>query len=187
MPSIPALPPPAPSFAQRLNVDGDRPLTPLVVNEQPSKQSSPGDSSSRGGKRPNEDISPTILVPPLPLVLRPPLRKKKSFSRGSNWLFPNSDNRYGLRMHSVTNKPRPLADGDGFYQCATDDGRDVSCSYESFDSLSTWKSNEKPTTATKASPEMTPIIPQEEPKPERCGTFGASPNAPFGMTVGMAL
>lgn len=28
------------------------------------------------------------LAPPLPLILRPPLRKKKSFSRVSNWLFP---------------------------------------------------------------------------------------------------
>lgn len=28
------------------------------------------------------------LAPPLPLILRPPLRKKKSFSRVSDWLFP---------------------------------------------------------------------------------------------------
>lgn len=88
------------------------------------------------------------LAPPLPLILRPPLRKKKSFSRVSDWLFPaggeadESERRavaaaaaaaaaaapanygYGhgikhrrdVSRDSVTNTPRALAHGEGYYQ-----------------------------------------------------------------------
>ncbi|RDL38837.1 uncharacterized protein BP5553_03177 [Venustampulla echinocandica] len=66
----------------------------------------------------------TILPPPLPLVLQaphPPLRKKKSFSRVSNWLSrstaaeaPHSRN---LSLDSVTNTPKPVTSREGFYQC----------------------------------------------------------------------
>lgn len=81
------------------------------------------------------------LAPPLPLILRPPLRKKKSFSRVSNWLFPagveqhddveeeEGENNYSPttssagRRHrrdvsrdSVTNAPRALTEKDGYYQ-----------------------------------------------------------------------
>ncbi|PSR92165.1 hypothetical protein BD289DRAFT_451911 [Coniella lustricola] len=68
------------------------------------------------------------LAPPLPLILRPPLRKKKSFSRVSDWLFPvgvenqtgqvSPPKRHSRRFSrdSVTNVPRALADRDGYYQ-----------------------------------------------------------------------
>lgn len=70
------------------------------------------------------------LAPPLPLILRPPLRKKKSFSRVSDWLFPagvvdketappgttNNHHRRNVSLDSVTNTPRALTDRDGFYQ-----------------------------------------------------------------------
>lgn len=68
------------------------------------------------------------LAPPLPLILRPPLRKKKSFSRVSNWLFPagaedreqpttpKAQHTRDLSLDSVTNAPQPLTDRDGFYQ-----------------------------------------------------------------------
>lgn len=57
--------------------------------------------------------------PPLPLVLqqtRPPLRKKKSFSRVSSWLFPSEHNR-NISLDSVTNTPKPVTSREGFYQC----------------------------------------------------------------------
>lgn len=74
------------------------------------------------------------LAPPLPLILRPPLRKKKSFSRVSDWLFPNSEtdkentspsggaispfavHRRHMSIDSVTNAPRALTDKEGYYQ-----------------------------------------------------------------------
>lgn len=70
------------------------------------------------------------LAPPLPLILRPPLRKKKSFSRVSDWLFPAGtdketaptaqsaaySHRRNVSIDSVTNTPRALTDRDGFYQ-----------------------------------------------------------------------
>ncbi|KAK1778554.1 hypothetical protein QBC45DRAFT_159522 [Copromyces sp. CBS 386.78] len=78
------------------------------------------------------------LAPPLPLVLRPPLRKKKSFSRVSNWLFPGigsgSDSNssptdtyhshsyskrheHSISKDSITNAPRPIKENEGYYQC----------------------------------------------------------------------
>lgn len=87
------------------------------------------------------DNSVDIEVPlaaPLPLILRPPLRKKKSFSRVSDWLFPagavdketaagvvvtavavnapQQHHRRDVSLDSVTNTPRALTDRDGFYQ-----------------------------------------------------------------------
>lgn len=67
------------------------------------------------------------LAPPLPLILRPPLRKKKSFSRVSSWLFPAGvearepstppmQHRRDVSSDSITNAPRQLTDRDGFYQ-----------------------------------------------------------------------
>lgn len=79
------------------------------------------------------------LAPPLPLILRPPLRKKKSFSRVSDWLFPagsveketapgvvaavysaappqQQQHRRDVSLDSITNTPRALTDRDGFYQ-----------------------------------------------------------------------
>jgi len=64
------------------------------------------------------------LAPPLPLTMRPPLRKKKSFSRISTWLSQNYHHSPERKAHgreisreSVTNSPRPLTEQDGFYTC----------------------------------------------------------------------
>lgn len=163
MPSIPALPAAAPSFAERLSLD-DRPrtapqqataytqertiaLAAAAFNSHPP-QVTPSYSRVRVGvdrtgsptamprhEFRNDDAFDRPLAPPLPLVLRPPLRKKKSFSRVSNWLFPagsspnlttngnnNSDDPFQQRRReisrdSVTNQPRPIKESDGFYQC----------------------------------------------------------------------
>jgi hypothetical protein len=112
--------------------------------------------SRRSGRRSNSP-NDRPLAPPLPLVLRPPLRKKKSFSRVSSWLFPGSE---GLHHHngslghhqqqqqhgremsfeSVTNVPRPVTGRDGFYQTfAAPAIRDED--KRSLSSLSTWDSS----------------------------------------------
>lgn len=71
---------------------------------------------------PPQLLNDVLPPPPLPLVLqssRPPLRKKKSFSRVSNWLFPGPDNEHtrNISLDSVTNMPKPTTSRDGFYQC----------------------------------------------------------------------
>lgn len=82
MPSIPALPPAAPSFAQRLIANSQRPQTApsfaghLAIASQRSGSVGRDSSYSRTHAELGDQPPPV----PLPLVLRPPLRKKKSFS-----------------------------------------------------------------------------------------------------------
>lgn len=104
MPSIPALPPVAPSFAERLNTESDRPRT---APHYPKQAVFP--------VQVRHEVVEAMPPPPLPLILRPPLRKKKSFSRVSSWL---SSHKRQVSMGSITNEPLPLKDSDGFYQCA---------------------------------------------------------------------
>ncbi|KUI63638.1 hypothetical protein VM1G_10537 [Cytospora mali] len=162
MPTIPAMPPSAPSFAERVSIERPRtaPSTQSTFNKayppppQPFANRSqsfdaPGASQHPTSATPVKPVpasafnshppwrSPQIidnsldievpLAPPLPLVLRPPLRKKKSFSRVSSWLFPagvedreqpapQRQHRRDVSLDSVTNAPTPLTDRDGFYQ-----------------------------------------------------------------------
>lgn len=126
MPSIPALPAAAPSFAERLSVDGARPQTapPTQPIHIPQRQKSFAEVVARFNNSPGHsrtrDEPERPLAPPLPLVLRPPLRKKKSFSRVSSWLFPGSDgqHRQNISLDSITNQPKPVTDKEGFYQIA---------------------------------------------------------------------
>lgn len=78
-------------------------------------------SAAATGLRPSHSYAHDNPPPPLPLVLqanRPTLCKKKSFSRVSNWLFPNtSDHKRDISLDSVTNSPKPVTTRDGFYQC----------------------------------------------------------------------
>lgn len=156
LPAIPALPPAAPSFAERLNPDLRRsPQTP--VHPEPNAsfpelvprplqvlpfQGPPTPPRSRG-----EDPA---IQPPLPLVLRPPLRKKKSFSRVSTWLFPAHQR--GVSVDSVTNLPRPVR-GEGFYQCVSPPVT-ARRSGETVSSVASWGSGEGtvPTTLSAGSP-----------------------------------
>ncbi|KAK4157307.1 hypothetical protein C8A00DRAFT_11832 [Chaetomidium leptoderma] len=165
MPSIPALPAAAPSFAERLSVD-DRPRTApshmnsMTVQErtlelaaaaqsqpQTPYNGSPHDSSSASE---NDDRLGRPLAPPLPLVLRPPLRKKKSFSRVSNWLFnpdeipPQGQGQIqGESADSsptmvLTTSPRPVKESDGFYQCVAPPEGLPRTSMETSSSVYTW-------------------------------------------------
>ena len=70
-------------------------------------------------KSPLRDLTPEP-PPPLPLVLQqhPPLRKKKSFSRVSNWLSRSPSQHSGtISSDSITNTPKLLKGREGFYQC----------------------------------------------------------------------
>ncbi|KAK0714865.1 hypothetical protein B0H67DRAFT_644682 [Lasiosphaeris hirsuta] len=188
MPSIPALPAAAPSFAERLSSESRPQTAPSQANHacsfnnsnnmtpqertlalataafnshppyhhlqyqsQQQQQYSPSSPSTRYGYDDSSFDRP--LAPPLPLVLRPPLRKKKSFSRVSNWLFPNGgggggggDDRQPGRVtsiDSVTNAPKPIKGSEGFYQCVappeSGSGLSPDSKRVSGDSLSTWE------------------------------------------------
>lgn len=194
MPSIPALPPAAPSFAQRLNSELERPQTaptkaePCVANRTDSRATASGGAVTPVS--PRRDTRP--LPPPLPLVLRPPLRKKKSFSRVSSWLFPGSETGKDASHDSVTNIPKPIKGRQGFYQCVAAAGLQGRRSYDSLDSLSTWHSEEEKQTApTTWSPGSTPIAKQDEPLPqpplERSATFGKIDQPRVRTSVGVAM
>lgn len=178
LPPFPAVPPSAPSFAERVSIDRPRtapsaqtafdppPIPPPVPRSFPARDSSfkapawqPGSAATpvtpetpaavrRSAFHSHPpDTSPKIidnsvdidvpLAPPLPLILRPPLRKKKSFSRVSDWLFPTGAGagtstdketspglptplsfRHWRRVSrdTITNAPRALRDTEGFYQ-----------------------------------------------------------------------
>lgn len=223
VPAIPALPPMAPSFAERLNPDFNfhraetrtpgaqtqafaptptrataldaaaafqfSELAPAPLHIVPF-QAPPTPPRSRASDRP--------IQPPLPLVLRPPLRKKKSFSRVSTWLFPNAagneNHQRGLSVDSITNVPRPVRDTDGFYQCVSPPGTSGSrrLSTDTVSTVATWASDEEETVPTTLSPCQSPgmmlagasldgssgllAVPrgqeQQQQRLDRMGTFG---------------
>lgn len=189
MPDIPALPPSAPSFAERLYSDIDRPQTaplksPFEISnrsqdfgEQQQLQNTAASTPTRARR---EDPP---LAPPLPLVLRPPLRKKKSFSRVSTWLFPSNSSGHSrdISFDSVTNKPRPIKRTEGFFQCVPGPSAER-MSFDTLASVSTYDTDDEQRTApTTRSPGSTPATKSEELPPlQRVATFGAgSSSRPF--------
>ncbi|KAK4125540.1 hypothetical protein N657DRAFT_567715 [Parathielavia appendiculata] len=184
MPSIPALPAAAPSFAERLSID-DRPRTApsqmrsitvqektleLTAAAQSQPSQTPYDASQYRSSRENDDEHrEPPLAPPLPLVLRPPLRKKKSFSRISNWLFHPDETRQSSTDSSptmvITTSPRPIKDSDGFYQCLAPPEGLPRTSMETSSSVYTWESrSEDDEEETKTVPTTTAWSPEQTPK-----------------------
>jgi hypothetical protein len=99
-----------------------------------------------------------IPPPPLPLVLQAPLplRKKKSFSRVSHWLFPGSEHTRNISLDSVTNTPKPVTSREGFYQCI-ELSQAPRRSIDSVSTVSTLESDvDEPTIPTTWTPESTP-------------------------------
>ncbi|RSM03925.1 hypothetical protein CEP52_007130 [Fusarium oligoseptatum] len=199
MPSIPALPPAAPSFAERLTSDIDRPHTaPIrtppttppnrVIANPPRRARTPGAPSTPTSTPPRTKRADVPLPPPLPLVLRPPLRKKKSFSRVSSWLFPASQHSRNLSFDSVTNAPRPIKGNEGFYQVSLGETSGRRRSTDSADTVSTWESDDEGRTVpTSCSLGSTPAVSQDEPLISRFATFGRGDTRPNRTSVGVAI
>nr|RBQ83892.1 hypothetical protein FVER53263_07278 [Fusarium verticillioides] len=200
MPSIPALPPAAPSFAQRLNSDiierphtapirsPRTPVRTLITPPRRSRTSEEKRSPSTPPSRPRRGDMPP--PPPLPLVLRPPLRKKKSFSRVSSWLFPGSQHNRNMSFDSVTNAPRPIRGCQGFYQVSLGGASEHRRSTESIDTASTWESDdENRTVPTTCSVGSTAAVSQDEPLIPRfaTSTFGRNDIRPQRRSVGVAM
>ncbi|KAF6841530.1 hypothetical protein CMUS01_03563 [Colletotrichum musicola] len=200
VPTVPALPPSAPSFAQRLNPGAERPHTapsrpPVYI---PHRGMTFADASAAFlTPPPSRGREARPPPPPLPLVLRPPLRKKKSFSRVSSWLFPGGSaataghHRRNISHDSITNFPRPVKGREGFYQCvhAPRDGR---TSFDTASTVSTWESEDGgQTVPTTWSPGSTPATTRAEEHPplERVTTFGMEKDVcgPRRTSVGVAF
>ncbi|KAI1348257.1 hypothetical protein F5Y01DRAFT_217828 [Xylaria sp. FL0043] len=142
MPQIPAMPPNAPSFSERLSSDHVQ----STSNKPPPRTRYQANSSRKMEGR--------VPPPPLPLRLRPPLRKKKSFSRASrvsSWLFPaGAEHKKEISLDSLTNVPRPVLGGEGFYQVARP-GPNRRSSFDSESTVSDWTVEEQ-TIPTSLSP-----------------------------------
>ncbi|KUJ10328.1 uncharacterized protein LY89DRAFT_740056 [Mollisia scopiformis] len=170
---VPTLPT-APSFAARVALPhaDQRPRTaPTKTVHIPTRLKSfteasaafttpsPSSTSSRTQSRPERSLPPP---PPLPLVLQspPPLRKKKSFSRVSTWLFPSSNEhaRNGS-LDSVTNTPKALTSREGFYQCVDLQQSSRRVSTSTVSTVSTLESElDEPTIPTTWTPDSSPGI-----------------------------
>ncbi|OHE90372.1 hypothetical protein CORC01_14335 [Colletotrichum orchidophilum] len=185
IPTVPALPPSAPSFAERLNPGAERPHTapPRPPVHIPHRGMAFADASAAfitpPPSRGRESRPPP--PPPLPLVLRPPLRKKKSFSRVSSWLFPGvaaeQHHQRSISHDSITNFPRPVKGREGFYQCVHAP-RDRRTSVDTVSTVSTWESEDgSQTVPTTWSPGSTLATRAEEPPLERVTTFGKEKDA----------
>lgn len=177
MPDIPALPPNAPSFSQRLS--SDRPLTarpnPLAQNPYRPTQSDEPPASGSDVSLSDAGAAGRALPPPLPLKLRPPLRKKKSFSRVSSWLgLPAEQLRHNSMKSTerVTNRPMPTSINDGFYEVA--DTARLRSSNDSDDSVSGWSEEdvEEQTLPTSCSPSNSITVRAINPPPP---VFGGGP------------
>ncbi|KAH6607856.1 acid phosphatase [Trichoderma cornu-damae] len=177
VPVIPALPPAAPSFAERLNTEVSMPnigpITASVHISQLEAYEETLDSIRQLPQPMQEERSPPPPPPPLPLVLRPPLRKKKSFSRVSTWLFQEPQSTRNQSLDSITNAPRPIKGNEGFYQCMTPPRKPDRQSTETLDTLSTWSTNDGDRTAPTAwSPRSTPTKKEAGLLLGRTATFG---------------
>lgn len=199
MPSIPALPPAAPSFAERLNSEIGRPHTaPIKTPPQtptkmsfhhPRRSRTPGAVSARPHTPPprprrDDDRPPP---PPIPSVLRPPLRKKKSFSHVSSWLFPDNEAEQSLSMNPNANRATTNKglDPSTSLDEVTDESRQPKS--DSVDTVTTWESeDEEPTVPTTCSMGSTPAISQDESLLSRFATFGKrSPSRRTSVGVAM--
>lgn len=171
------LPPNAPSFAERITSSTSSLSRPKTAPSQPFRipvratpfsqasaafATSPSSNPCRNTTTAQDHPLPP---PPLPMILRagvrPPLRKKKSFSRVSNWLFPSEHHSRNTSLDSITNAPKAITSREGFYQCVSiPNGQKQRQSFDSIPStLSTFETDresEQPSPPTTWSPQSTP-------------------------------
>lgn len=160
------MPPVKPSFAERVAVPfaDQRPKTaPTKTVHIPTRLKSFTEASAafNAPSTPPRRDEHVLPPPPLPLVLQapphPPLRKKKSFSRVSNWLFPGPDHSRNISLDSVTNTPKPVTSREGFYQCIELKQTPANTSTTSVSTISTLESElDEPTIPTTWTPHSSP-------------------------------
>jgi hypothetical protein len=177
MPDIPALPPNAPSFSERLS--SDRPRT--GQTRVPARTQYQANSSRK--------VEGRAPPPPLPLALRPPLRKKKSFSHVSTWLFTNAQHKRDISLDSITNLPKPVTGSEGFYQIVQPELSRRS-SFDTTSSVSDWSVEDEQTVPTSWSPSsdttIKAIVAPSMPLAASCAR-GETATAPRRRSVGVAF
>ncbi|KAI1123755.1 hypothetical protein F5Y10DRAFT_280683 [Nemania abortiva] len=173
MPEIPAMPPNAPSFSERLSSDQIQ-----NTSTQPPTRTRYQANSSR-------KLEGRVPPPPLPLRLRPPLRKKKSFSRVSSWLFPaGAEHKKEISLDSLTNAPKPVTGSKGFYQVARPEPSRRS-SFDSESTVSDWTVEEQ-TILTSLSP-SSPATPRPLVSPPIAPRFGLQEPIQFQHQKGVGV
>ncbi|TLD30684.1 hypothetical protein PspLS_02729 [Pyricularia sp. CBS 133598] len=188
MPSIPATPAAAPSFAQRLSLDRPHTAPQKAVAMEISTITAPPvfdvsqlqRTQMRFTPQPSHELLRKPTGPPLPLVFRPPLRKKKSFSLISTWTSLNDsgeqDRDRGTSFESATNEQTLTQDNNDYYTCIA--GPPVRrASIVSVSSMSSWSAEEEQSYATTLSPPSTsPVRSRPDasttPRTSRMLTFG---------------
>lgn len=176
MPDIPALPPDAPSFSERVSSDRPRTAPPRTPTRTPYRANS---SRRVEGRTP---------PPPLPLRLRPPLRKKKPFSRTSrvsSWLFPGGEHKRDISLDSITNLPRPVTPADGFYEVAQP-SQSRRSSVDTATTVSDWSAAEQ-TVPTSWSPSSNNTTKAFTEPPFSAAFEGRGPFVPAPGRVGVAF
>ncbi|KAI0132478.1 hypothetical protein BJ170DRAFT_249380 [Xylariales sp. AK1849] len=184
LPDVPALPPDAPSFSERLSFDRPQTAPAKPAAHSSHRGRSFTEASAAFGPSPlGRKMESRIPPPPLPLRLRPPLRKKKSFSRVSTWLgFPGDPQHHrDISLESITNQPMPIQANEGFYQVAASLRRS---SFESDETVSDWTSDaeaEVQTVPTSWSPSSSATIRAVDPL--RTVVFGQAPHRESAVGV----
>ncbi|KAG5960891.1 hypothetical protein E4U56_004099 [Claviceps arundinis] len=139
-PTMPApLPPAAPSFAACKAVDVKRPQTLTLKVSGPADRQRFGHEDRKSSKARQCDAG--SLSPRLTLVVRPPVRKRDSFSAVSTRMFSGQALAKKANVDPTTSKPKSVKGGDGFYQMVS--GPSCWRRNESFDSISTWHTEDE--------------------------------------------
>ncbi|KAG5946172.1 hypothetical protein E4U59_004367 [Claviceps monticola] len=134
-PTMPAqLPPAAPSFAVHKDVDVKRAQTLTLNVSGPAGRQRFGHEDRKSSRARQCDAG--SLSPRLTLVVRPPVRKRDSFSAVSTRMFPGQALAKKAKADLTTSKPKSVKGGGGFY--STVSGPPCWRRNESFDSISTW-------------------------------------------------
>ncbi|KAH8597235.1 hypothetical protein B0O99DRAFT_670806 [Bisporella sp. PMI_857] len=106
------------SFTEASAAFTSHPITSAISQQTTTITSSASSHPSHPNNLLNRELPPP---PPLPLVLQstqhPTLKRKKSFSRISNWLSSSTSRSRNNSLSSITNTPKALTSREGFYQC----------------------------------------------------------------------
>ncbi|KAG6247002.1 hypothetical protein E4U24_003398 [Claviceps purpurea] len=114
-PTVPApLPPAAPSFAARKDVDVKRAQTLTLKVSGPAGCQRFSHEDRKSSKARQCDAG--SLSPRLTLVIRPPVRKRDSFSAMSTRMFPGQALVKKVNVDLTTSKPKSVKGGGGIHQ-----------------------------------------------------------------------
>ncbi|KAG5963674.1 hypothetical protein E4U58_003460 [Claviceps cyperi] len=139
-PTMPAsLPPAAPSFAACKDVEVKRPQTLTLKVLGPAGCQRFGHEDRKSGKARQCDAG--SLSPHLTLLVRPPVRKIDSFSAVLTRMFSCQALAKKANVDPTTSKPKSVKGGGGFYQMVS--GPSCWRRNESFDSISTWHTEDE--------------------------------------------